>query len=599
MFLATTALEQYWNKSKNIFFLGDWCLYGKKVNSLNYLVLDDHWTEHESIPRKAKYIYKIFEKILPAVSKNLNSIHNVRLSENYWKFLIGPWLLSFIGVIYDRFIVIEKALSLDNIEETIVSNKGYAPSTYDEYYKIINYDDYNFIIFSQLISLLNIKLKVKEVDTDPLFNKEESGVSDNSETDINFMQFYKSSVYCIKSILYNLYVSSYNLFYKKSYLQIITSGLSIKQVDSLLSIIKHKKQFIPIIGNAKKNEIENKTEMNLQLRKQLNIASSEKFERVLSNLIPKHMPMEYIELFENNRQKAIQNSLKYNEVKLMLMRSPLENKTSTRFHVSEMIEKGAKVVGCQHGGGYGIKNYLSHEDLEIDISDQYLTWGWKSKKKNVKSFFVTKTGWIKKYKYNSKGNIIIIGASCRKFFMNFAEGQIPFYNKIYLDNSKNLIRNLDSAPKEKLLYRFQWQYGFNEKDKLLNEFPDLNYSTRENDSHFYNLFYNSSLNIATSDYTSHLQSFILNHPTILFWDNEYYEPRKIAKKYYDNLSEAGILYSDPALCAKKINEIHLNPMKWWSSDKVQKAKNEYCNYFCLIANDISSKLANSLEKLIV
>jgi len=34
------------------------------------------------------------------------------------------------------------------------------------------------------------------------------------------------------------------------------------------------------------------------------------------------------------------------------------------------------------------------------------------------------------------------------------------------------------------------------------------------------------------------------------------------------------------------------------SDKVQEAKNEYCNYFCLATDDISSKLAKSLEKLI-
>jgi len=602
MFLATTALDQYWDKSRKLLFLGDWCILGEKNNSSNFSILDDHWLDIADIPRKAEYIYNIFENIVPVVSKNMNSIHDVKLSENYWKFLIGPWLLSFISVIYDRFTIIEKALSLDELKETIVSNKGYTPVSYDEFYEIINSDDYNFIIFSELITLLNSELNVKkiEIDVDLLFKKKQNRINDNSEIsiNINFIKFFKLAVYYTKSILYNLYVSVYNLFNKKLYLQIFTSGLSIKQIDKLLSILKHKKFFIPIFKTIKRDTIGNKPEINPKMRKKLKIASSENFLEVLSKLIPLHMPREYVELFNNNRQKALNNSLNNNKVKLMLMRSPLEAETSIRFHVSEMIEKGGKVVGFQHGGGYGVKNYLSHENLEIDLSFKYLTWGWKSKKKNIKSFSVTKTGWIKEYKYNPKGKILIIGASCRKYFFNLLDGQIPFYNKIYLKNSKNLINNLNSIVKDKLLYRFQWDFGFNEKDKLLNEFPDLNYSKRENEPHFYNLFYNSSLNIVTSDYTSHLQSFMINHPTILFWDNQYYEPRKTAKKYYDNLHKAGILYTDPKLCAKKINEIHLNPMNWWLSDKVQEAKNEYCNYFCLTTDDISSKLAKSLEKII-
>ena len=63
------------------------------------------------------------------------------------------------------------------------------------------------------------------------------------------------------------------------------------------------------------------------------------------------------------------------------------------------------------------------------------------------------------------------------------------------------------------------------------------------------------------------------------------------------MHNAGILYYSPELCAKKINEIEKDPLKWWRSKKVQNAKNEYCSYMCRDNKNLSVELSKLIKEL--
>ena len=159
------------------------------------------------------------------------------------------------------------------------------------------------------------------------------------------------------------------------------------------------------------------------------------------------------------------------------------------------------------------------------------------------------------------------------------------------------MNELDKNAYDNLLYRFHNQYGYNEVDKILQYFPDLNISLREKETWFYRLLNNSKLIVISADYTTLLQAFYVNHPTLLLWDPNYLRVRDSAKKYYNLLHKAGILYYSPELCAKKINKIHNNPMEWWMTDKVQSAKNEFSEQFCRRTNDMAGELAKVINEI--
>ncbi|SVE03524.1 uncharacterized protein METZ01_LOCUS456378 [marine metagenome] len=63
------------------------------------------------------------------------------------------------------------------------------------------------------------------------------------------------------------------------------------------------------------------------------------------------------------------------------------------------------------------------------------------------------------------------------------------------------------------------------------------------------------------------------------------------------LHKVGILYYSPEQCAKKINEIYSNPMEWWMTNEVQKAKNIFSEQFCRVSDDLPSELAKVINEM--
>ena len=588
MFLATTALDQYWKKDQKILFLGEWCIAHNIDNEkLDYEVLPSLWRDFKTIPEKAYYIYDIFEKLIPVVTGYMNSVNNVNFPEKYWKFLVGPWLLSFVGILYDRYSILKAAVEYTNSIQTIISDNGYVPTTYAEVYNLINGDDYNFIIFSDIIKQLDLPLEIDTASHNIKLDNEEKVKSEFNLKGI------------VSRIKRNCYTALHDLFSPNDYLQIISTELSFRETVKLLKILNHKKKLTPLIRQNAGNNSTNTAYLNKSRKKSLDaISNPDEFIKLISVMVPMHMPKEYIECYTSNREIANRMSMESPNVQIVMLRCPVEINTGIRFYVAERIHEGAKLISFQHGGGYGTKDYISHEELEIDLCDKYLSWGWKSENKNAKDFFMTKTNWVNRCKYNSNGDILLVGGSCRRYFYNLLEGQVPVYNKIQIDYNKRLIRNIDKNLYSTLLYRFQWKFfSYNEIDEVLNDFPDLRISTRENEGHFYRLFYDSRLVIATTNYTAFLQSFFVNKPTLLLWDPEYFTVRDSAKEYYNLLHDAGILYYSPELCAKKVNEIHQNPMEWWMTAEVQAAKNEYCEHFCRITDNMEGELAEVINEM--
>ena len=242
-------------------------------------------------------------------------------------------------------------------------------------------------------------------------------------------------------------------------------------------------------------------------------------------------------------------------------------------------------------------NSTDEEDVLVINPDTDWNSDYLSSIIEMERFYFTKTSVIKDYNYDQKGSILLVGSACRQYFATFYASHINSYNQKHIKLNKKFIRLLNKSVFQRLIYRFHWQFGFNELDKINNEFPDLKLSTREDQTYFYDLLYNSSLAICTTNMTTMLQTFVLNHPTILLWDPKYQGIRKSSSDYYNQLHDAGILYYSPELCAKKINEIASNPMDWWMTDNVQSAKNNFRDNFCRQSDNLGKELANIIYEM--
>ena len=97
MFVCLTSLEELWDKSKKLLFIGSWCIKkNTNLKGLTYEFITYPWNNNKKIKSDAAYIYKIYQKIIPILSNELNNIHNQKLSTRYWELLLGIWLFKFI-----------------------------------------------------------------------------------------------------------------------------------------------------------------------------------------------------------------------------------------------------------------------------------------------------------------------------------------------------------------------------------------------------------------------------------------------------------------------------------------------------------------------
>ena len=51
-------------------------------------------------------------------------------SEEYWRIIIGPWLLIFLAVIYDRWKILENVLNEHKVTDVIVSKEKFVTMKY-------------------------------------------------------------------------------------------------------------------------------------------------------------------------------------------------------------------------------------------------------------------------------------------------------------------------------------------------------------------------------------------------------------------------------------------------------------------------------------
>ena len=110
IFLAITSEKNY-NSKKNTstLLLGSWCIQnsysfsiGKKIKTHIY-----HWDNKKKLIKDYSEVKKIYNQISKDLAIFLNKIHNKNFSQNYWEQIYGYWLLHYVVVIFDRYMIIK------------------------------------------------------------------------------------------------------------------------------------------------------------------------------------------------------------------------------------------------------------------------------------------------------------------------------------------------------------------------------------------------------------------------------------------------------------------------------------------------------------
>lgn len=563
MFLATTALEDLWDKSQKIVFLGEWCkLYDRKHewSKLQHETLPYHWDDGQKLYKDYLYLNALYEEILPEVSKSLNKIHGVNHSVRYWRIIVGLWLLSFIFVLFDRYQSILSAAEYAKVKNTLIiraDRTRYVPNDFGVFSVwAAESDEYNCYLYSRIIEYM---------DRIPF---EYAGFARQGILHVDSTGNVGSRSLLFKKIIKWFFPDVLQLFNK---IALIETGLRVKDFIQLQLSLNQ----IPYLVSSKR--ITQQSKINAELRDEIHLLSpGDKFQKLLMRMIPEHIPALYVEGYANMKQISLKAYPR--KPKIIFNDTAYNANEPFKFWAAHNVDHGIKLLGNQHGGLYGSGALSAIEEHQIKICDTFYTWGWRSDRyENTKPLMAAKLNTIKREIHPKKGGrlLLVEGAISRYSFIpewlfTSSSGFLAYLNEQF-----RFVSALSARNKKLLLVRlYMYDYQFGQKDRWVSKFPEIECS-HANES-IINQINMSRLFIGTYNGTTYLWPFVANFPTVLFWNPEHGKTRTSAAPYFDRLREVGILHDTPEQAADKVNEMSEDPISWWKQPDIQEAKDAFC-----------------------
>ena len=590
--IISSSIERTWPSEGKVVFLGEWCCIYSRVNEwreIDYEIAEYHWNDREKLRNDYQIIKRYYEFYLQVLADELNEIHGTNHSIRYWRILIGWWLFYFIGVLFDRWQIIKNAESkYPNAIVVCLSNENLIQPAQNmhEFITLVTEDDFwNEGVFSLLFKNFST-LAIKEVKVEN--SVKELAYKTTVTTQINSMLVGKLKYlvkFLVKLPVHGL--STTKFFYG--------NGISIE--SSYLSRLNLIKLFLmnrelPYSLNFKPfGRFITSTKMRDW---SLPSMSGSEFDQVLNFFIPKFLPNIYLEGYQQLKIRADQKISK-KKFKTIVTADAYSANDSWKAWAAKNVEMGSKLVVMQHGGLYGVNTFSATEDHEIAISDTFLSWGWSREDSNkVTPSPANKLIHLKnKGKFQNNGPAILIAGALPQ--QSYHISSIPigpqFLN--YFNDQFRFVNALSPEIKSRLQIKlFPSDFGWNQQLRWKNFDPTI--QILSGNKPLMQHLQKAKLSISTYNATTFLETFVMGIPTVMFWDDSYWELNNFALPYYNKLLDAKILFYNPEKCAEHINQIWNNPLLWWKNAKTEEAVEEFLEKFA----NVPKKSITILSKLI-
>ncbi len=577
MFLATTAIEDFWDGSEKTLFLGEWCqLYSRKQHweSMDYILLSSPYGDKDSGMQKFDEVKAVYTAILPPISKALNNIHQTNLSLKAWEILLGPWLMHYLPAVYDRLLHINHAYkSYDNLVTITLDSECFITCS-DTFESVMSlkHDHYNLQIFSQLIQLKKIKSRSKKYNIERKFKS-------TSEPVVHKV------VACFTRLLKLISDNLFNdIAFRYTHLP--------KSVE-IKFVLKYFGRIFPAWNKETIQPIRTADYVKREAFSYMEVGDTE-FEQCIKKMLRYDMPLCFVENLNYNEKTA--RRLYPHKVKNIFSASAWYFDETFKYWAATSAENGARLIGAQHGGSYG--SYVTFAELhELSLTDVYYSWGWQSPGNSnivpmpaVKLLRFKQAPFIKQVK-----RILWLGTSNNRYLIEY-----PFlsrFNNEYLDWQWIFFDALKQGVAKLVVHRPHYEsYSKGTVDKIKALAPQLTLESWQTE--FQESVQSSQLIVCDHNSTTFLETLSSNYPTILFWNPLHYKLFETAKPYYDLLNDVGVLFYSPEKAAKAVEEACIDIEAWWSEPKRQAAVKTFSEQFAKTSEDAVKIWDNELAELL-
>ena len=561
MFLATTAIEEFWDRGEEIIFLGEWCkLFNRKEEwmLMKYEEAPFLWDNADVIIGGIKYCDKVYEKKLIEIAKLLNEYHGINKDTHYYRIVLGNWLICFIHQFYDKYLTLKKVFEKYPDAQTYLLDEEqyYIPVEYGDYLQHLCSDKYALQLYSQILTSLGYNFERRYL-SQPI--EQLLCYSPNSNLSGTYRAF---DLFLKVSSLISLFL------YKKT-VTITAPYFSYNLPEKYFRMLFESR--FRCIADDMHCKLNLKFNIDQRIRKQKLSLDGDEFEAVLSNVVLSNMPIIFLEGFASLRTSVMK--LPIRNSKAFFTASALGRNYIFKFFVAEHYRK-VKLLNGQHGGGYGIDFVNTIEKYEESVVDIFYTAGWKKRGENTVPLAVPK--------FFSKEGSKDISSDMVLFTINEMPRYIyrlqlsPLGSNYVFETLNQILAFLKYFQKRnKLLIRTcpLKLYGWDTNERISDNFNDCFFDDLSRP--FDQMLRKARVFLTSGAHTTYLEALAANKPTVIFLSDKVVRFRPDAQPYFERLQDVNILHYSPISAAEHLNAVYDDVDEWWQNVEVQDVRKSF------------------------
>ena len=555
MFIALTALEEFWDRTEPILFAGEWSkLFSKKDTweKLNFKDAPFVWDNVETTASRMAYCDKLYDRTLLKLTEVLNVYHGKQGSTNFYRIIAGSWLIHFIQQLYDKYLTLKIILreNPDAITWLLNKNQFYTPLDFFDYLHKISGDEYSLQLYSQLLSGMGYDFPIKEL----------------------FFPLKENSLYKITPSLkhrcVHLFQATCGFISKSVHRETITITapyFSSGRIRNMIELMWRSR--FKIIFDDMDHPIEVFCPIDQNFRKTIINLGDNEFECLLGKILVSNIPRLFVE--GHDSFMATVNKLPIYPSKVFFTANALQGNNIYKLYLAKNYKK-VKILCGQHGGGYGIDYMHTPEKYEISVSDVFYTSGWQ-KGEGTRPLSVQKFKPID-VKNKRKHKILLAINEVPRYlyriqFQNMSSG--------YLNCIQSIIAFITGLEKKSALLIRTYPpekkgYGWDTDRRIKEYFPDLVYDDFRRK--FKDRLISAKLYVTSGLHTTYMEAIAQNTPSLCFIDRNVYKFHPNSQPCFEALEKAGILHYSPESAYRHVNKYYGSIDTWWSREDVQAAR---------------------------
>jgi putative transferase (TIGR04331 family) len=572
-FLATTALEEFWDTEKPIIFLGKWCLRFDRRQHWDLLSghqLDSYIQGSSDSYAAYRDFDETYERILPHVAKALNVVHGTNHSLRYWRICVGPWLQLYITAIMDRYRHITNALeSYPNVTTVTLSEEDFVvPQDTNEFNLLISGDMYNLQIFSKIFLFLGKNFPNKSV------------LQKQTGTHLTPLHLsWRQKVFTLGTNAFRFIVN------KLVSEPLVFNSIYLPKTEELRLTLSLFFKVFTTSGMRPEGTFLHLDDVKREELKKVSFGEDD-LSRCLSSLLFYDLPKCFVEGYSSMIELA--NKKYPSSPKLILSANAWWYDEVFKFWAADCAEKGIPLLGMPHGGDVSLRSVLPSSKHEKAIVDYYYSWdscAEEVKGRYAKIIQMPATKLINKKRINAsnkKTGILWVTTSAPRYgSFEFPSAAAELFED-YLCWHQRFISHLSQNASNAIVLRSHpVDYGWNLVSRIEESFPSVRLNSRA--SSFEDSINSHRLYVCDHLSTTYAEALAANLPTILFWSQKDNKLTPHGKKGVQLLSDAGIFFNTPEAAAVAVSTVYDDVESWWNEPKRQNAIRRFMEAYCQVS----------------